>query len=96
MPKIMVDKKSLQNFIKVFSLAASEYKSGYDKLSNLIDEATSTGVRGDAALKLRELYDRKKPIFDAIYKEVNKAQGYAEHQLSQFNRTMNRIDSEFQ
>ena len=29
-------------------------------------------------------------------KQVNKAQGYAEHQLSQFKRTMDQIDSEFQ
>ena len=94
MAQIYVDEQALRNFNKMFSTAASQYKSGYDKLSGLIDEATTTGVREDLAARLKELYERKKPTFEAVYKEVNKAQGYAEHQISQFKRTMDNITSE--
>ena len=91
--QIMVSLKDLMKFSEMLSNSASKYKSGYDRLSNLIDEVTKTGVRGDAAVRLRQLYDQKKPTFDNIYKEVNKAQGYAEHQINEFKTTSRNIDS---
>ncbi len=74
--KIHVEESELAALKKVLEDAGEQYKSNLARLTNLIDEITSGDIQGDVADDLKAKFEAKRSDFDALTKEIEKAQEY--------------------
>ncbi len=88
---VVVDQNDIRTLEDEVGQAASNYIKSYNALSTVMQNASTKSIRGPLADSLKQKFDSKEDIFNAIRDELQKAEQYLGDKGQQLGQTINNV-----
>lgn len=88
---VVVDQNDIRTLEDEVGQAASNYIKSYNALSTVMQTASTKSIRGPLADSLKQKFDSKEDIFNAIRDELQKAEQYLGDKSQQLGQTINNV-----
>lgn len=88
---VVVDQNDIRTLEDEVGQAASNYIKSYNALSTVMQTASTKSIRGPLADSLKQKFDSKEDIFNAIRDELQKAEQYLGDKSQQLGKTINNV-----